>query len=81
LFDCFQGYVNFFLLNDLFDADSGTIRFWLPFTDFGTTASLPVNVAEYQIYMKNASTFTKARNARIAEWVKSKTDRPLLPAS
>lgn len=70
LFDNFEGYVEFFLLEDLVDPDTGRIRFWLPFKEFGITGSLPKNVAEYKEYMKNVSHFAKARNARIAEYSK-----------
>ena len=70
LFKDFQGYTRFFLLDDLVDAYSGNIRFWLPFRDFGKTDPLPANVAEYRDYMKNVSEFAKARNLRIGEWTK-----------
>ena len=80
MFGDFQGYLRFFLLDDLVDADSGNIRFWLPFMDFGKTAPLPANTAEYRVYMKNVSAFAMARNSRIAEWAQhmilSTDDRP-----
>jgi len=68
LFENFQGYVNFFLLDDLIDMDTGKIRFWLPFTEFGERDAVPTSTEEYREYMKNASEFAKARNIRIAEW-------------
>ena len=70
LFEDFQGYLKFFLLDDLVDADSGNIRFWLPFLDFGKTNPLPANGAEYQEYMKNVSAFARARNLRMTGWAK-----------
>ena len=65
LFTDFEGYVGFFLLDDL--VVDGRIRFWLPFRDFGVTHPLPGDVDEYVEYMKNASDFTEARNRRIDE--------------
>ena len=64
LFTDFNGYVEFFLLQDMVDT-SGNIRFWLPFGDFGVTHPLPSNVNEYREYMKNASDFVNARNRRM----------------
>jgi len=66
LFGNFQGYYRFFLFDDLVDSDSGNIRFWLPFTEFGKTDPLPADEAEYWSYMKNVSEFIKNRNSRIA---------------
>ena len=64
LFGDFNGYVKFFLLDDLVD-DRGQVKFWLPFKDFGVTRPLPSSVDEYKKYMKNVSDFVKARNAQI----------------
>jgi len=71
LFDDFVGYYKFFLLDDLIDSDSGSIRFWLPFEGFGTTVPLPVDEAGYRDYMKNITEFTNARNLRITDWMKT----------
>ena len=68
LFDDFIGYCKYFFLDDLVNTDSGDIRFWLPFTDFGETAPLPVDDSEYREYMKNVTEFTRARNLRIDNW-------------
>jgi len=70
LFEDFQGYVRFFLLDDLVDMDSCSIRFWLPFTDFGKSNPLPADVVEYKEYMNNIMKFINARNMRITEWAK-----------
>ena len=68
LFEGFEGYYRFFLLDDLVDESSGKIKFWLHFTDFGETAALPADVGEYREYMENASNFVKSRNARIEKY-------------
>ena len=61
----FQGYMNFFLLEDLVDADN-SIRFWLPFYGFAEANPLPATETEYRAYMKNVTEFVMARNTRIS---------------
>lgn len=66
LFQDFDGYVDFFLLQDLVDP-SRRVRF---FTDFGAFAEsgLPRTVEEYGRFRDSSITFIEARNQRIAEW-------------
>ncbi|KQV08576.1 DUF6994 family protein [Leifsonia sp. Root112D2] len=64
LFGDFEGYVNFFLLEDLIRSD-GVVNFFLPFEDF-STPTLPATVEEYQSYRKEVTSFVVARNHRIA---------------
>ncbi len=64
LFGDFQGYVDFFLLGDLVDADLG-IRFFMPFDDFRTSA-VPKDVDTYQEFRQRSMEFIEARNKRIA---------------
>jgi hypothetical protein len=66
LFADFQGYVDFFLLQDLVDGSS--VRFFLPFDSFEDTGPYPNNVDEYIAYMNNSIEFVKSRNDRIAQW-------------
>jgi len=63
LFENFDGYVNFFLLQDLVSADGG-VKFFLPFDNF-STPSLPRTVDEYQTYRESVTSFVAARNRRI----------------
>ena len=64
LFVDFEGYVDFWLLNDLVD-DQYRVQFFLPFDNFKRDAA-PVDVNEY-IQLKNATVrFLNARTARIA---------------
>lgn len=65
LFGDFKGYTEFFLLQDLVDEQAGKINFWLPFEEFGVTAPLPKDEAEYIEYMNNVMKFIGSRNARI----------------
>lgn len=65
LFGDFAGYVQFFLLHDLLD-DEGRIRFFLPFSDFGTPA-VPQVVDQYLAYLVASNDFIQARNLRIGQ--------------
>ena len=71
LFADFRGYYKFFLLDDLVYEDTESIRFWLPFKDFGITVPLPADVTEYREYMKNVMEFTAARGSRMLEYAES----------
>ena len=64
LFESFQGYVDFFLLQDLVLKDYSVIKFWLPFNNFHNPP-LPTSVDEYIFYSKNVTNFVIARNQRI----------------
>jgi hypothetical protein len=62
LFGDFDGYVRFFLLDDL--VEQGVVRFLLPFDDFRGPA-LPVDRAAYLQYRDRSEDFVRARNRRI----------------
>ena len=64
LFEDFQGYVDFFLLQDLVTEDYLSIKFYLPFDSFDNRP-LPSNVHEYLSYKNNMTDFVLARNHRI----------------
>ncbi|MBI1377790.1 MAG: hypothetical protein GC157_09960 [Frankiales bacterium] len=66
LFVDFHGYVDFFLLQDLVDERTGTVRFLMPFDDFRPPA-VPHDVDSYRSYRDAAMCFTTNRNARIAQ--------------
>jgi hypothetical protein len=63
LFETFEGYVDFFLLQDL--VADGVVKYFLPFDNFKTPAQSN-SLADYRIYMANSMRFTAERNARIA---------------
>ncbi|WP_084104537.1 hypothetical protein [Demequina sp. NBRC 110056] len=71
-FGDFDGFVDFFLLEDL--VESGVVRTFLPFEDFDRSP-LPRTYDEYLTYRDNASEFLRARNARIAAW--ASTQKPV----
>ena len=65
LFDDFNGYINFFLLQDLVDED-GNIKFYLPFDDFKTDPSFSdTDIDKYLLYKDRVIAFVKLRNKRI----------------
>jgi hypothetical protein len=63
LFREFRGYTDFFLLEDLVDADL-TVRFFMPFDDFRGSA-VPKDVDTYREFRHRSMDFIQARNERI----------------
>lgn len=63
LFRDFNGYVEFFLLQDLLK-DDGNIDYFHHFDDFKTPA-VPKDEDEYLKYLARSNSFIRARNARI----------------
>ncbi len=67
LFGDFQGYVDFFLLHDLLENGSASVKFFLPFDDFNSSA-VPQDKSAYDNYRARAVEFIGARNQRIYDW-------------
>jgi len=65
LFGSFAGYVDFWLLDDLLDTDSG-VKFFLPSEDF-TLPAVPQTLDHYLTYCERTIEFVTARNKRIEE--------------
>ena len=63
LFETFEGYVDFFLLNDLVDA-KGQIRFYLPFDTYDLSP-LPATFGEYVTFRNAQLEFLIRRTERI----------------
>ena len=68
LFESFEGYVEFFLLEDLIDKRSGSIRFFLPFDDSFPMLPFPKDMNDYKRYISNSYDFIKARTERMVEY-------------
>jgi Family of unknown function (DUF6994) len=66
LFEDFQGYVEFFMLQDMVDDDCSVVRFFMPFDDFNTP-SVPKDGDSYREYRRLSIQFIEARNRRIGE--------------
>jgi hypothetical protein len=65
LFGDFAGFVDFFLLQDLVDEATSTVKFFTPFENF-TTSPLPATLDAYREYRERSIEFVEARNRRIA---------------
>ena len=70
LFETFQGYVDYFLLQDLVSDDYQSVRFVAPFSEF-TTPAIPQTLEDYKKYRQQTLKFVAARNARIDKYVRS----------
>ena len=66
LFENFQSYVDFFLLQDLVSEDGASIDFFLPFKGFNNPP-LPANLDAYLAYRNNMIAFITSRNLRIVK--------------
>jgi hypothetical protein len=64
LFGNFEGYVNFFLLQDLVNEDFKSIKFLMRFDNFKPPI-VPANLDEYLTYKDLAIEFVHNRNKRI----------------
>lgn len=67
LFDDFQGYVEFFFLQDLVSEDSKEVKFYLPFDNFEDDP-LPQDLASYNAYLDGVVNFANRRAERIVNW-------------
>ena len=68
LFGSFDGYVDFFLLQDLIEPNGRNIRFFMAFDEFKVPA-VPRDIAEYWDYRHRSIDFVRARNRRIDHYV------------
>ena len=66
LFGNFQGYVEFFLLQDLVTENFSKIKFFMPFADFKTPA-VPKTLEAYLAYKDHVIQFINARNQKISK--------------
>ena len=64
LFEDFSGFVDFFLLQDLFTDDRAAVKFFMPFDDFNSP-SVPRDGTTYREYRRRSIEFVQARNRRI----------------
>ncbi len=66
LFDDFEGYVRFWLLDDLVSEDYSAVKAYLPIEDFERSA-LPTSVAEYETYAAGVLELVAARGQRMLQ--------------
>ncbi|QKE86046.1 hypothetical protein HL663_10825 [Arthrobacter sp. NEB 688] len=74
LFGSFDGYVEFFLLQDLLEERTGVVKFFTPFHEFASPA-IPQDVDAYRSYRDHSVAFVEARNARIDAWARQAFDQ------
>lgn len=63
LFEDFQSYVDFFLLDDLIDSKH-QVKFYLPFDGFNSIPTFN-GIADYLIYKEGVTAFVEGRNEKI----------------
>jgi hypothetical protein len=68
LFESFDGYVKFFLLQDLVNENYSEVKFYLPHDQSFENSPRPDSVESYMQYKANTTSFVKARNVRISDW-------------
>ena len=68
LFESFQGYVDFYLLNDLVDSSYKGVNYFTPFHELFSSSPLPQDVDAYLLYRGNVMDFIQRRNQRIFDW-------------
>ena len=71
LFGSFEGYVEFFLLQDLVSKNSSEIDFFLHHDPSFEGSPRPDSVESYMRYKANTIRFIQARNSRIKDWAAS----------
>lgn len=64
LFETFEQYVSFFLLDDLVDPATGGLRFFHPFEGFDRSP-IPTAVEDYRLFRARASAFLAGRTRRV----------------
>jgi len=67
LFNSFEGYVEFFLLQDLVNPRTGLVEFFMPFDDSFPTRPIPATLDEYRLYIAEVIAFAKARSERMEQ--------------
>ena len=67
LFQSFEGFVDFFLLQDLVQRNQ--VKFFLPFEQGFSRSPSPQTTTEYRAYKNATMSFVAGRNERINQWV------------
>lgn len=71
LFESFEGYIKFFMLDDLVD-DNQKIKFYLPFDNFKSKPTFS-EIDDYLAYKNGVMNFIKSRNKRIEIYANQQT--------
>ena len=65
LFETFEGYLDYFLLQDLWDSKSNRIVSFMPFDGTFPTQPIPKSVGEYEAFIEKQSDFLRGRALRM----------------
>ena len=65
LFETFEGYVDFFLLQDIWDSKNNKIVSFMPFDGTFPTQPIPKSVDEYEAFIEKQSDFLQGRALRM----------------
>jgi hypothetical protein len=68
LFGSFNGYVDFFLLQDVVSDDCSSVQFFMPFEDY-RSSSVPKDLDTYLEFRRRSIEFVEARNRRMERYV------------
>ncbi len=71
LFVDFQGYVDYFFLQDCVSEDYASVNFWIEHNTF-TENPLPQTVEGYMVWISRQLEFVERRNARISAYLNGK---------
>ena len=70
LFQSFNGYIEFFLLNELWNHRLNRLNAFLPFDGSFPKQPLPKSLDDYETFIENQSTFLQARAERMTSWLR-----------
>jgi hypothetical protein len=68
LFNNFEGYVRFFLLDNLVSDNYTRVKLFIDFSQGFIGSPLPKDVDEYRVYAENSLQFVRLRNEKINRW-------------
>jgi len=68
LFSSFEGFVDFFALQDLVDSKYSTVKFFLPFDETFPLKPFPKDLDEYDVFIRNTLGFVLSRTKRLTNY-------------
>jgi len=77
MFDSFEGFVEFFLMQDMYDFSNKRIKFLLDFDDSFPNKPYPKNLDEYYRYIDASFSFCESRTKRMVEYSNHLNNLPL----
>lgn len=78
LFVDFEGYVQFFMFQDLTSPDDSEVDFLLPFDGSFSNNPFPNDLAEYDVFIKNTMNYVCRRTERLVQYQSSLSPKDLV---